>query len=680
MHAVVTVLGAGAADGGGPAVLLQFEDVASSRYLFNCGEGMQRLCGQHGLKLANLKGIFLTRLDWSHVGGLPGLICTLADYGSSPEETNLTICGPVNTCHFIATLRPFLKRNTFSLSINEAVEDSELLYSDGQITVKAIEVQLSSHDKRMRYSPEIGASVHPRHVLLSMFKKKSSETACCEERVEIEENQRLPLVQARTSALSLSIRGPLIPGKFDARKARQLGVPFGPLNGQLIRGETVELPDGRQVLPSDCVGPPTPGPVMLLLDCPSEAFIMPLATMLPSLIEDQLNLVLHVTYRAIYESPVYKEQIRAGLPGIRHVLIPLDHNDQLLFTSKADQQLQLNHLDSELYRIPFWDNREASALNRIRWSPPGREHDTISFEIPTIAPKKQAEHPSPHFAFLGTGAALPGKYRNVSATLVHLESESVLLDCGEATCGQLRRFYGPDLADKALQNMIVLISHLHADHQLGFLGLLKRRRELGYPGPFKLIAPMRYRQFLEEYGQCIADDISSSFDFTATEDILEGIELNGISFKSVPVIHCPAAFGYVVRRNDLQVVYSGDTRPCSALAEAALEGAPKTTLLIHEATFEDALAAEAKSKRHSTIGEAIEIGIAMNADYTLLTHISQRAGKMHPSHNWERDNLCIPMMDFMAVSLEHLQRLDQSQIAKIVTETNILLGDKDQEE
>jgi hypothetical protein len=33
------------------------------RYLFNCGEGTQRLCGENGIKLNSLDSIFLTRLD-----------------------------------------------------------------------------------------------------------------------------------------------------------------------------------------------------------------------------------------------------------------------------------------------------------------------------------------------------------------------------------------------------------------------------------------------------------------------------------------------------------------------------------------------------------------------------------------------------------------------------------------
>jgi ribonuclease Z len=48
-------------------------------------------------------------------------------------------------------------------------------------------------------------------------------------------------------------------GRFDPDHARQLGIPEGPLWGQIHRGQAVSLPDGRVIQPSELVGPPRPG-------------------------------------------------------------------------------------------------------------------------------------------------------------------------------------------------------------------------------------------------------------------------------------------------------------------------------------------------------------------------------------------------------------------------------------
>ena len=66
---------------------------------------------------------------------------------------------------------------------------------------------------------------------------------------------------------------PDIPGKFLPQKAASLGVPRGPLYGKLVKGEEVTGASGKLVRPEDVMEPSTPGPLVLIVDCPSEAFI-----------------------------------------------------------------------------------------------------------------------------------------------------------------------------------------------------------------------------------------------------------------------------------------------------------------------------------------------------------------------------------------------------------------------
>lgn len=60
------------------------------RYLFNCGEGTQRLAHEHKMKLAKLEHIFITKSSWNNIGGLPGTALTIQDVGV-PE---ITLHGP----------------------------------------------------------------------------------------------------------------------------------------------------------------------------------------------------------------------------------------------------------------------------------------------------------------------------------------------------------------------------------------------------------------------------------------------------------------------------------------------------------------------------------------------------------------------------------------------------------
>lgn len=86
---------------------------------------------------------------------------------------------------------------------------------------------------------------------------------------------------------------------------------------------------------------------------------------------------------------------------------------------------------------------------------------------------------------LGTGAAVPSKYRNASGLMLRYmhsadaEGQSLLLDCGESTLGQLARLHCGLRGEqgKRLLSSIqaVWISHKHADHHLGLLSIISLR-------------------------------------------------------------------------------------------------------------------------------------------------------------------------------------------------------------
>lgn len=129
---------------------------------------------------------------------------------------------------------------------------------------------------------------------------------------------------------------------------------------------------------------------------------------------------------------------------------------------------------------------------------------------------------------------------------------------------------------------------------------------------------------------------------------------------SVPVIHCPHAFGVVMKAAKMincmgkaipgwKLVYSGDTRPCQSLIDAARDA----TVLIHEATFDDSMRHEAIAKNHSTTMEAMEVGRSAGAYRIILTHFSQRYPKIPVFDETDMHNACIAF-DLMSVNVADL--------------------------
>jgi len=180
-----------------PAVALVRE---GETLLFECGEGTQRQMMRYGVGFA-LADIFFSHFHADHFLGVIGLARTL---GLQGRPDPLRLFGPKGARKILgAALGLGVERVPFDVEIVE-LEPGESLRRGGY--------------DLLTYAADHGANALG-YVLL--------------------ERDRL--------------------GKFDPARARELGVPEGPLWGRLQRAEAVQLEDGRTVEPDAIVGAPRPG-------------------------------------------------------------------------------------------------------------------------------------------------------------------------------------------------------------------------------------------------------------------------------------------------------------------------------------------------------------------------------------------------------------------------------------
>lgn len=586
MKSYLQILGAGTVDGGAYSSLLFFD---SHRYLFNASEGVQRLSTEYQIRISKINAIFISSLDWNHIGGLPGLVCTLADVLHQQEEMHeeISIVGPPGLKRCISSMRNFINRIAFKVKIieidSELLDGKQIIFQDQMIQVRGLAhgTRPSNADNNAPNDNEINDRLD------HMFENIKS----------------LPSPSySQHYSIAYVIEGPDIPGKFDADKARKLGIPHGPLNGILAQGRPLTLEDGRVIEPNQVIGPSSQSPVLIITDVHDEENKW--FNNLFSSWNDRLSIALIYSHCNISNK------------DNRIIHIKPD-NMELVFKSHFQWILEL---DNPMIHIPAFETKETSLLlASYEWIPEMKRiildefNDNQSFfnTLESVIPRNTSKDFNIKAICLGTGAAMPGKYRNVSSTLVSLEKEKIgiLLDCGEATLGQLFRISYPIERIK-----MIFISHLHADHHLGVISLIDR-----VPG-LTIVGPERYLEWLKEYYEILS--LRPDYRFIKAEAIDKYPDFLS-ELVPIPVDHCPMAYGYRIGFAGKIIVYSGDTRPSERLIEIGC-GAD---LLIHEATLSDNLYQEAIVRKHTTWGEAQWLAKKIQAKQVIWTHFSQRYAK-----------------------------------------------------
>lgn len=211
---------------------------------------------------------------------------------------------------------------------------------------------------------------------------------------------------------------------------------------------------------------------------------------------------------------------------------------------------------------------------------------------------------------LGSISPYPKLYKNCPGYLVVQNQEKILIDCGN---GISRLLNFPN----DLNNLTVIISHLHKDHYADLtslayasyvynnLGLLKDRIKvyLPYPNLKEEIIDYNYLvNFQEHFLEFVPYSDSTSIN---TNDI-------GISFCKNP--HPVTTFSVKIKYKDKTLVYSSDT---GYKNNCLTEFARSADLLICESTF---LKYQKNSDNHLSAYEAGLIAKEAGVSQLLLTH------------------------------------------------------------
>jgi ribonuclease Z len=267
---------------------------------------------------------------------------------------------------------------------------------------------------------------------------------------------------------------------------------------------------------------------------------------------------------------------------------------------------------------------------------------------------------------LGSGAAVPTLSRGTTAQLINCHQRHILIDCGEGTQLQMRRF-----KVKFQQVQLILISHLHGDHVFGLPGLISTMQLLGRKQRLTIIGPKGIKEFLE--AQFKQTGLYQGFPIEYIELDKEKTgkvwEDKCLEITTFPLKHRIATHGYRIQEkegnrrldndafektgvsvsyiqklitgediedNQERVVKSQDVtfppRPvksyafCSdtAFHSPIIEAIKDVDLLYHEATFIEKEANRAVETYHSTAKQAATIALKAGAKRLILGHFSAR--------------------------------------------------------
>lgn len=276
---------------------------------------------------------------------------------------------------------------------------------------------------------------------------------------------------------------------------------------------------------------------------------------------------------------------------------------------------------------------------------------------------------------LGCGSAMPTTYRNPTSQLIEVNNKLFMIDCGEGTQLQMRKY-------KARMSKLhsIFISHLHGDHVFGLPGLLSTLSLMGHTGEINIYAHKELEYFLTSFMKYYGTQLNYKINHFHLDSKNNSViyENKSIEISSFPLKHRVDTNGFVIAEKDAPLHMKGDLIdfyriPFSKIKEIkdgadfitedgrVIDNKLLTTLpnpprkyaycsdtaystkiipyikgadvLYHEATFEEADKARAKKTYHSTAKQAAEIAKQSEVKKLIVGHYSSRYRELNQLHS-----------------------------------------------
>ena len=266
--------------------------------------------------------------------------------------------------------------------------------------------------------------------------------------------------------------------------------------------------------------------------------------------------------------------------------------------------------------------------------------------------------------FLGTSAAAPTAERGLSSVVIKRGNELLLFDAGE---GMQRNFIRAGLGMN--KRMKIFVTHMHADHCVGLLGLLQTMSLQGRVMAVDIYGQRKLAEFLTEnmriinFGLrfdinmhiidcegvvvkekdyqitcCEAKHLVASFSYCLIEFDRPGV----FNISEAKRFHIPEGKLYSKLQHGQDIIYKGElirssqmTGPARAGRKIGISGDTRPTLklrdffkncdvLIYESTYGHDKYQKAVKNFHSTATEAAMLARESEVKKLVLTHFSTR--------------------------------------------------------